>query len=97
MPVHTAVLSLNQLNPEDKAKVVCIDFDEQNSDMFHFDRQRLADIGIIEGTLIEVLYKSPFGNPVAYFIRGTVFALRNETAEKIIVEIVEKVEKDEKI
>lgn len=51
----------------------------------NFDEQRLSDLGIIAGTEIESLYKSPFGNPAAYLIRGTVFALRNETAEKIIM------------
>ena len=68
---------LNKLKTGEKAKVARIDYNE---------KQRLFDLGIIEGTEIEALYKSPFGNPAAYLIRGTVFALRNETAEKIIVE-----------
>ena len=50
------------------------------------DRQRLFDLGIVKGTIIEALYKSPSGNPVAYLIRGTVFALRNDTAKKITIE-----------
>ena len=73
-------ISLDKLNPGDKAKVVSI---EKIND---FDKQKFFGLGIIEGTQIEALYRSPFGNPVAYLIRGTVFALRNETAEKIIVE-----------
>jgi len=72
------MISLCKLNPGEKAKVVCI------TDGPH--KQRLCSLGIIEGTVIESLYKSPSGNPVAYLIRGTVFALRNETAEKIIIE-----------
>jgi len=68
---------LSKLNPGEKAKVVRIEYD---------GKQRLFDLGIIEGTEIEALYKSPFGNPTAYLIRGTVFALRDDTAEKIVVE-----------
>jgi len=68
---------LSKIKIGEKAKVVRL---ESN------DKQRLVDLGIIEGTEIEVLYKSPFGNPTAYLIRGTVFALRDDTAEKIVVE-----------
>ena len=48
-------------------------------------RRRFFDLGIIEGTDIEVLFKGPFGDPVAYLIRGTVIALREEDSEKIEV------------
>ena len=33
-------------------------------------RRRLQDIGLIEGTDVECLQKSPAGDPVAYYIRG---------------------------
>lgn len=48
-------------------------------------RRRFFDLGIIEGTNIEVLFKGPFGDPIAYSIRGTVIALREEEGEKIEV------------
>lgn len=48
-------------------------------------RRRFFDLGIIEGTNIEVLFKGPFGDPVAYLVRGTVIALREEDGEKIEV------------
>ncbi|WP_294349438.1 FeoA family protein [uncultured Clostridium sp.] len=48
-------------------------------------RRRFFDLGIIEGTKIEVLYKSPFGDPVAYLIRGAVIAIRKEDGERIKV------------
>ncbi|MCL1858235.1 MAG: ferrous iron transport protein A [Oscillospiraceae bacterium] len=80
---------LSELKIGEKAKIINIsDISGSKNDKSDksIDKQRLSDLGIIEGTRIETLYKSPFGNPVAYFIRGTVFALRNETAEKITVE-----------
>ncbi|MBE6051955.1 MAG: ferrous iron transport protein A [Clostridium sp.] len=46
-------------------------------------RRRFFDLGIIEGTKIEVLYKSPFGDPIAYEIRGAIIAIRKEDGEKI--------------
>lgn len=48
-------------------------------------RRRFFDLGIIEGTIIEVLYRSPFGNPTAFLIRGAVIAMREEESEMINV------------
>jgi len=74
---------LSELKIGEKAKIT-----EISNDKF-IDKQRLSDLGIIEGTQIEALYKSPFGNPTAYLVRGTVFALRTETTEKIKIEVYE--------
>lgn len=52
--------------------------------------QRLKDMGFVQGVPIECAYGSPFGDPVAYFIKGTLIALRNEDAEKITVEIMKQ-------
>jgi len=49
-------------------------------------RRRMLDLGLINGTEVEAIQKSPFGDPVAYFIRGAVIALRSEEASKILVE-----------
>ena len=48
-------------------------------------RRRLQDLGIIEGTLISCAQKSPFGDPVAYEVRGAIIALRAEDANNILV------------
>lgn len=48
-------------------------------------RRRLQDIGLIEGTEILCLNRSPSGDPTAYLIRGAVIALRKEETEKILV------------
>jgi ferrous iron transport protein A len=48
-------------------------------------RRRMLDLGLIQGTEIEPLYKSPSGNPVAYRIRGAVIALRNDVSGMILV------------
>ena len=48
-------------------------------------RRRLLDIGLIDGTEIECIGVSPFGDPSAYLIRGAVIAIRNEDAKDILV------------
>ncbi len=49
-------------------------------------RRRFLDLGLIEGTRVECLKKSPAGDPVAYLIRGAVIALRSEDAAQISIE-----------
>lgn len=48
-------------------------------------RRRLLDLGFSHGTTIKCLQYSPSGDPVAYLLRGTVIALRNEDACHILV------------
>lgn len=40
--------------------------------------KRLRDLGLVSGTTVSCLYRAPFGDPVAYGIRGAVIALRRE-------------------
>lgn len=49
-------------------------------------RRRLLDIGLIPGTRVECIGKSPGGDPKAFLIRGAVIAIRAEDAAGIIVE-----------
>lgn len=46
-------------------------------------QRRLLDIGLIAGTKVECVLKSPSGDPSAYKIRGAVIALRREDSERI--------------
>ena len=47
-------------------------------------RQRLLDIGFVPGTKVKCVRISPFGDPKAFFIRGTVIALRNCDSKNIL-------------
>jgi len=51
-------------------------------------RRRMLDLGLIAGTLIQSLRRSPSGDPTAYEIRGAVIALRSEEASQILVELI---------
>ncbi|MEG0327677.1 MAG: FeoA family protein [Erysipelothrix sp.] len=46
---------------------------------------RLLDLGFINGTVIEVIQSSPSGNPRAYKVRNTIYAIRQSEAECIEV------------
>lgn len=47
--------------------------------------RRFMDIGLINGTVVECVGESPFGDPKAYLIRGAVIAIRSDDAEKILL------------
>ena len=46
-------------------------------------KRRMMDLGIVKGTPIKAILKSPSGNPKAYEVRGSVIAIRSEDARKI--------------
>ncbi len=48
-------------------------------------RRRLRDIGLVEGTPVLCLQRAASGSIAAYLIRGTVFALRSEDSEKVMI------------
>jgi len=48
-------------------------------------RRRLLDLGLVPGTRVEVIRRSPVGDPIAFNIRGAVIALRHEESSKVTV------------
>lgn len=46
-------------------------------------RRRLLDLGLIKGTKITPVFKSPSGDPTAFEIRKTLIALRKEDSKLI--------------
>lgn len=77
--MNELLISLNRLAPGSIAKVVQLSAEGPT-------RRRLLDLGLVAGTTVESLRKSPSGDPTAYQIRGAVIALRSEEAAKILVE-----------
>lgn len=73
-------LALDRLSSGESAYV----FDILNEPSMH---QRLADLGLIPGTRVTCLYRSPAGDPTAYLIRGAVIALRRQDAAQIQVRL----------
>lgn len=52
-------------------------------------RRRLLDLGFVQGATVEVLQKSPLGDPTAYSVSNTTIALRKAESSKIFGERVE--------
>lgn len=46
---------------------------------------KMADLGLFEGNEIEVIFKAPFGDPLAVAVGGTIVSLRLEEAEWITI------------
>ena len=70
------MIGLNRLNIDEEAVVAKIG--EKS--------RRLKDLGLVEGTKVKCVLRSPLGDPYAYKIRGAVVAIRKEDASQIIVE-----------
>ncbi len=51
-------------------------------------RRRLLDIGLVTGTPVECVGRSPGGDPAAYLIRGAVIAIRDRDSADILIERV---------
>ena len=49
-------------------------------------KRRMLDLGFTKGTKIVPVFKSPFGDPTAFEVRGSVIALRKEDSCLVMVE-----------
>ena len=72
---------LNDIAPGERARVV-------SQSTCGALRRRLLDMGLIAGTEVECVGKSPAGDPRAYLIRGAVIALRREDAGGVQIEML---------
>ena len=73
------IIKLSELKQGHQALVVDID---SNDSM----RRRLQDHGLIKGTKVTCVKKSPLGDPVAFMIRGAVIALRCEDSSCVKIQ-----------
>lgn len=48
-------------------------------------KKRLLDLGLIPGTYITPVLKSPFGEPTAFEFRNTIISIRNDDTSLIKV------------
>ena len=71
-------MTLDQASPQEHVRILSL---SHTGAM----RRRLQEIGLIPGTVVECVGKSPGGDPLAYLIRGAVIAIRAEDGSKIEV------------
>ena len=48
--------------------------------------RRLTDLGLVRGTRVTCILRSPAGDPCAYLIRGALIALRRADADGVSLE-----------
>ena len=72
-------MRLGMLNKDEECVVLLIENDRSI-------KRRLQELGVVDGTKIKCLYKSPLGDPSAYLVRGAVIALRREDADTVLIE-----------
>lgn len=80
--INHQYIPLNQLPVGIKGRVVKLSSSG-------IERRRFLDLGLIPNSTVSTERKSPAGDPIAYNIRGSIIALRNEEAQRIIVEPLE--------
>ncbi|MCQ2559637.1 MAG: 50S ribosome-binding GTPase, partial [Clostridia bacterium] len=51
---------------------------------------KMLNLGLVQGSWVEVVRKSPLGDPRTYRVRGTLVALRNQQARKIWVKAAQE-------
>jgi len=73
------IRKLSELEQGKRAMVLNIDSEDNM-------RRRLQDLGLIKGTEVTCIQKSPLGDPIAFLIRGAVIALRCEDSSCVQIQ-----------
>ena len=50
-------------------------------------KRRLLDLGLCENTKITPIFKSFLNDPIAYSIRGTLIAIREDDSKNILIKL----------
>ncbi|MFW5787007.1 MAG: FeoA family protein [Halanaerobiales bacterium] len=76
---------LSELTPGNKGKVVKLLATGSK-------KRRLLDLGLIPGTTVHSIRKSPSGDPTAFLIRGSTLALRSEESNEVKIKLIKEEE-----
>lgn len=77
----TKKINLNQGKKGDLIRITKISLDGVM-------RRRLLDLGFVSGATVEVIKKSPLGDPIAFRVSQTTIALRKEESSRIEGELI---------
>lgn len=81
------ITTLNLIPIKTQAAIVQIDAG-------YVTKERLESLGVIRGVKISFVRKSPLGATRVYKCLNTLIAMRNDVAEKIIVEVPDGIEEN---
>lgn len=71
---------LSSLKPTEKALIVGLSKSCRGA-----NRRRLLDLGFVKGSDVSIDMESPLKNPIAYMVRGTSIALRDDQSDYILI------------
>jgi ferrous iron transport protein A len=79
-------IKLGELTKGTKALISQVGIGQNSHEMV----SRLMEMGVLEGSFVEVVHEAPFGgDPVAIRVRGALIALRRQEANAVEVIIYE--------
>ncbi len=74
-------MTLAELQPNDVAIIEEI----QDGDLGVKAMRRFREMGLTKGTELRMIRRAPLNDPIEISVRGTLFSIRGENAEHIIV------------
>ena len=80
MVIEEGLVRLSSLQKEETASIIGISKECRGD-----NRRRLLDLGFVKGSEISIDLMSPLKNPIAYLIKGSSIAIRNDQASKILI------------
>jgi DtxR family Mn-dependent transcriptional regulator len=80
---HSSAVCLTDILTGQKVKILQLTGKE------HKIKQRLMEMGLIPGTIIQVERLAPLGDPVEIRVKGYLISLRRDEASSLLVELIE--------
>lgn len=75
------IARLSSLQKGEKATIIALSKECRGG-----NRRRLLDLGFVRGAIVTIDLINTFADPTAYYIKGTSIALRNNQANKILIQ-----------
>ena len=72
-------ITMNRLQPNQSGRVLHMDAPREI-------KRRLEELGLLKGTDVQCLGRSPLGDPKAYLICGAVIAIRDRDCAGILIQ-----------
>lgn len=82
--MNSSTLSLRQLQAGDRARILGFSADEKTIGY----RQKLRALGLLPGTVFEVVREAPLGDPLEIKVRGFNLSVRRAEVACVLVEKV---------
>lgn len=73
--------TLDELKAKQKGKIISMNISSKLD-------QRMLDMGVTKGAVVEVIKVAPLGDPIEIKVRGYMLSLRKNEASDIVVDLI---------